>query len=156
MSITSLHEGNTSWPVSGVRLNVFKSLAGTNDPFVGAVRRILKIQLGTKLVTRSDMEELRSILLDLQVKLKSIVNRIPEVGPSDASSLSSTSPAALSYRSPADGRPSDTELPGEGPMQCAEQYHSPVLVAFHKWARILLSLFIDKVMRPSHRMYCSE
>lgn len=38
-----------------------------------------------------------------------------------------------------------TELPGEGPFDCPEQYHSPVLVAFHKWARIILSLFIDKV-----------
>ena len=40
----------------------------------------------------------------------------------------------------------ETQLPAEGlSTGCAEQYHSPVLMAFHRWARVLLSLFIDKV-----------
>ena len=96
------------------------------------------------------MEELRSILLDLQIKLKSIVNRIPEVRNSEAASVSSSSPMAFSSSSPPDSKASPTELPGgEGPGRCIEQYHSPVLVAFHKWARILLSLFIDKVSPSS-------
>jgi hypothetical protein len=89
------------------------------------------------------MEELRSILLELQLKLNSIIQRIPEGNPLDHSS---TSGRALSMsKSPVDGRSSDTELPGEGPTGCPEQYHSPVLVCFHKWARIILSLYIDKV-----------
>lgn len=48
-------------------------------------------------------------------------------------------------KSPVDARSSDTELPGDGLTGCPEQYHSPVLVCFHKWARIILSLYIDKV-----------
>lgn len=90
------------------------------------------------------MEELRAILLDLQLKLNSIVNRIPEGRlPEDPSR--STGRASSVSKSPVEARSSETELPGEGPNGCPEQYHSPVLVAFHKWARILLSLYIDKV-----------
>ena len=95
----------------------------------------------------SDMEELRSILLNLQLKLKSIVNRIP-----DGMSLkgSPPDPATYKYCGFPDKTPSrETRLPGEGPMSCAEQYHSSVLISFHRWARVLLSLFIDKVMSPS-------
>lgn len=88
------------------------------------------------------MEELRSILLDLQLKLNSIINRIPEG--KDVDSLSTPGRAFSMSKSP-DGHSSDTELPGEGPTGCPEQYHSPVLVCFHKWARIILSLYIDKV-----------
>lgn len=88
------------------------------------------------------MEEFKSILLDLQLKLGSIINRIPDVGSLDTPA--SRRSMSFSSRSPVETRSSDTELPGEGPNGCPEQYHSPVLVAFHKWARILLSLFIDK------------
>lgn len=109
---------------------------------LGAVRRILKIQLGTKPLTRRHMEELRSILVDLQLKLNSIVNRIPEgQNPDDPVARRASSVS----KSPVEAPSSDTELPGEGPTGCTEQYHTPVLVSFHKWARIILSLFIDKV-----------
>lgn len=110
----------------------------------GAVRRILKIQLGTKPVTRSDMEELRTILLDLQLKLNSIVNRIPEGSRTGSPSLSSGRALSMS-KSPVEAQSTKTELPGEGPNGCPEQYHTAVLASFHKWARIILSLYIDKV-----------
>ncbi|KGO72665.1 Signal recognition particle, SRP19 subunit [Penicillium italicum] len=100
-----------------------------------SVRRILKIQLGTKPLTRGDMVELRSVLHDLQVKLNSIINRIPEA-------TTTENPTASSKLAP---HSTATELPVEGPSGCPEQHHSVVLVAFHKWARIILSLFIDKV-----------
>lgn len=119
--------------------------------FTGAVRRILKIQLGTKPVTRRDMEELRSILLDLQLKLNSIVNRIPDGNLQEVSPGSSNRSKSFS-RSPGDTQTSDNELPGEGHAGCPEQYHTPVLVSFHKWARILLSLFIDKVSFHNHML----
>lgn len=111
---------------------------------LGAVRRILKIQLGTKPVTRQDMEELRAILLDLQLKLNSIVNRIPEGRVAKDTSMPPGRSISMS-KSPVETRTSETELPGEGPNGCPEQYHSPVLVAYHRWARIMLSLYIDKV-----------
>ena len=107
------------------------------------------------------MEELRSILLDLQLQLNSIVNRIPDVMSLETTSVSDDS-LSYSSRSPVEVRTTDTELPGEGPNRCPEQYHSPVLVAFHKWARILLSLFIDKVsylhlpseIKPTSKAFC--
>lgn len=90
------------------------------------------------------MEELRAILLDLQLKLNSIVNRIPEGSPTGSPSVSSGRALSMS-KSPVEARSTETELPGEGPNGCPEQYHTAVLVSFHKWARIILSLYIDKV-----------
>lgn len=82
------------------------------------------------------MVELRSVLHDLQVKLNSIISRIPEATTTTEKSTASSKRAPHS---------TVAELPIEGPSGCSEQYHSVVLVAFHKWARIILSLFIDKV-----------
>lgn len=90
------------------------------------------------------MEELRTILLELQSKLNSIVDRIP-TGNNDDQSLDSKGRALSMSKSPVEARSSDAELPGEGPKGCSEQYHTPVLVSFHKWARIILGLYCDKV-----------
>ncbi|KAL5339900.1 hypothetical protein BJX70DRAFT_362797 [Aspergillus crustosus] len=108
-----------------------------------AVRRIMKIQLGTKPVTRRDMEELRSILLDLQVQLNSISDRIPEAKQTDTSSNASNR-SWSSSRSPIEAPIIDQALPGDAAPSCTEQYHTHVLVAFHKWARIVLKLYSDK------------
>ncbi|KAJ5998118.1 hypothetical protein N7499_005503 [Penicillium canescens] len=132
-------------------VNVYYLTARGKYAMARAVRRILKIQLGIKPLLRQDMEELRSILLELQLKLNSIIQRIPE---GNALDHSSTSGRALSMsKSPVDGRSSDTELPGEGPTGCPEQYHSPVLVCFHKWARIILSLYIDKAFCVAYQPF---
>lgn len=98
-----------------------------------AIRKILKIQLGTKPVTRKDMEDLKSILVDLQAKLHALVDRIPV--PKDSRTPASSSSSNSSVK---------PDLPNGGPG-CQEQYHTSVLAAFHKWAKILLSLFVDKV-----------
>jgi hypothetical protein len=99
------------------------------------------------------MEDLRTILVDLQIKLNSIVNRIPLAQhprtPTHQSTFGQSPPSepaqSASFVSPNPGLNGST-LPGDlSPDGCSEQYHSPVLIAFHKWARILLSLFIDKV-----------
>ncbi|KAJ5779935.1 transcriptional regulator family: Fungal Specific TF [Penicillium paradoxum] len=116
-----------------------------------AIRRILKIQLGTKPLTRQDMEELRSILLDLQLKLNSIINRIPEAKHVD--NLSTAGHAFYMSESSTDGRSSGPDLPGEGSTGCSEQYHSPVLVCFHKWAKIILSLYIDKAFCVAYQPF---
>ncbi|KAJ5970124.1 uncharacterized protein N7479_000042 [Penicillium vulpinum] len=131
-------------------VNVYYLTARGKYTMARAIRRILKIQLGTKPVTGQDMEELRSILLDLQLKLNSIINRIPEGqdidNPSTAGRVLSTS------KSPGGGS-SDMELPGEGSTGCPEQYHSPVLVCFHKWAKIILSLYIDKAFCVAYQPF---
>ncbi|KAJ5509937.1 hypothetical protein N7453_002040 [Penicillium expansum] len=131
-------------------VNVYYLTARGKYIMARAIRRILKIQLGTKPLTRQDMEELRSILLDLQLKLNSIINRIPEAKDADKPLMSSR---AFSMSKSPDGRSSDTELPGEGPTGCPEQYHSPVLVCFHKWAKIILSLYIDKAFCVAYQPF---
>ncbi|KAJ5786919.1 uncharacterized protein N7503_012131 [Penicillium pulvis] len=132
-------------------VNVFYLTARGKYTMARAVRRILRIQLGTKPVTRRDMEELRAILLDLQLKLNSIVNRIPE-NKSEETSGATTRALSMS-KSPVEVQSTETELPGEGPNGCTEQYHSPVLVSFHKWARILLSLYIDKAFCVAYQPF---
>ncbi|KAE8337385.1 hypothetical protein BDV24DRAFT_167386 [Aspergillus arachidicola] len=133
-------------------VNVYYLSARGKYVMARAVRRILKIQLGTKPVTRRDMEELRSTLLDLQLKLNSIINRIPVIENYQLSSSANNRSLSFSV-SPVEMRTSDMELPGEGPGRCTEQYHSPVLVSFHKWARILLSLFIDKAFCVAYQPF---
>ncbi|KAJ5704269.1 transcriptional regulator family: Fungal Specific TF [Penicillium malachiteum] len=129
-------------------VNVFYLTARGKYIMARAVRRILRIQLGTKPVTRRDMEELRAILLDLQLKLNSIVNRIPK------GMLNQTPGRAMSMsKSPVEVQSTETELPGEGTGGCTEQYHSPVLVSFHKWARIILSLYIDKAFCVAYQPF---
>ncbi|KAL2823054.1 fungal-specific transcription factor domain-containing protein [Aspergillus granulosus] len=118
-----------------------------------AVRRIMRIQLGTKPVTRRDMEELRSILVDLQGQLNSIADRIPQTKQTDVSPNASTRSWSFS-RSPTGSLNMDTILPGDAAPTCTEQYHTPVLVNFHKWARIILSLYADKVSSDP-RIECS-
>ncbi|KAJ5950447.1 uncharacterized protein N7479_008860 [Penicillium vulpinum] len=124
-------------------VNVYYLSAKGKCIMAQSVRRILKIQLGTKPLTRGDMVELRSVLHDLQVKLNSIISRIPETTATEKSAASSR----RAPRSPAE------ELPIEGPSGCPEQYHSVVLVAFHKWARIILSLFIDKAFCVAYQPF---
>ncbi|QQK47238.1 Fungal transcriptional regulatory protein, N-terminal [Penicillium digitatum] len=108
-----------------------------------SVRRILKIQLGTKPLTRGDMVELRSVLHDLQAKLNSIINRIPETTATEI-------PTASPKRAPPSAA---AEIHIEDPSGCSVQYHSVVLVAFHKWARIILSLFIDKAFCVAYQPF---
>ncbi|KAI9372599.1 hypothetical protein BJX61DRAFT_433716 [Aspergillus egyptiacus] len=124
-------------------VNVFYLAARGKYVMARAVRRIMRIQLGTRPVTRRDMEELRSILVELQAQLNSIAERIPEAKPTDVSSNTSSRSWSLS-RSPTEALRSDVALPGDPAPTCTEQYHSPVLVSFHKWARIILSLYADK------------
>ncbi|KAL1860938.1 hypothetical protein Plec18170_001452 [Paecilomyces lecythidis] len=138
-------------------VNVYYLSARGKYIMARAVRRILKIQLGTRPVTRKDMEDLREILTELQLNLNSIISRIPEPqrsstsnGDGSASTQPDRSPSVPSH---VEVRTSDTQLPADGPSSCPEQYHSPVLTAFHKWARILLSLFIDKAFCVAYQPF---
>ncbi|KKK20738.1 hypothetical protein ARAM_002716 [Aspergillus rambellii] len=134
-------------------VNVYYLSARGKYVMARAVRRIMKIQLGTKPVTRRDMEELRSILVDLQIQLNSIVARIPEPKQADLPSKASNRSWSFSP-SPTEVRISDTAtLPGEASHTCTEQYHSPVLASFHKWARIVLTLFIDKAFCVAYQPF---
>ncbi|KKA19782.1 C6 transcription factor [Rasamsonia emersonii CBS 393.64] len=137
-------------------VNVFYLCARGKYIMARAIRRILKIQLGTRPITGRDMEELRSILVDLQYKLNSIVNRIPlaqHPGTPGRDGSSASDRSQSFSHSPANSRSNEGLLPGDGPSGCAEQYHTPVLVAFHKWARILLSLFIDKAFCVAYQPF---
>ena len=87
-------------------------------------------------MTRKDMEDLRTILIDLQAKLHALVDRIPIPKSQDLYSGGATTYSSASSLKP--------DLNNGGPG-CMEQYHTPTLAAFHKWARILLCLFVHKV-----------
>ncbi|KAL2869267.1 putative C6 transcription factor [Aspergillus lucknowensis] len=117
-----------------------------------AVRRIMRIQLGTKPVTRQDIEELRSILVDLQGQLNSIADRIPQAKQMDVSSNASNRSWSFS-RSPTESLSVDTTVPGDAAPTCTEQYHTPVLVSFHKWARIILGLYADKAFCVAYQPF---
>uniref|UniRef100_A0A093V889 Putative transcriptional regulatory protein n=1 Tax=Talaromyces marneffei PM1 TaxID=1077442 RepID=A0A093V889_TALMA len=133
-------------------VNVFYLCARGKYVMARAVRRIMKIQLGTKPVTGRDMEELRSILVDLQFQLNSLINRIPLAQHPNSFGSTSTSPGKA-VLTPPQGRIEQGLLPDDGPGGCSEQYHTPVLVAFHKWARILLSLFLDKAFCVAYQPF---
>ncbi|KAK2751104.1 hypothetical protein FQN57_000179 [Myotisia sp. PD_48] len=123
-------------------VNVYYISAKGKYIMARAIRNILKIQLGTKPVTRKDMQDLKTILVDLQSKLHALVDRIPV-------------PKATKSRvdgSPDINRSLQPDLPNGGPG-CGEQYHTPVLAAFHKWARILLSLFVHKAFCVAYQPF---
>jgi hypothetical protein len=122
------------------------------------VRRLLRIHLGTTPVTRKDMEEVRQILAEVEEDLNGIIKRIPTKGipemgftpDRDAhgrSLVADFDPALAKAPSEEDLRPFVGMTPAEGLYDSTIQYHWNTLVAFHKWARILLSLWVDK-------MYC--
>ncbi|KAL4879423.1 fungal-specific transcription factor domain-containing protein [Aspergillus karnatakaensis] len=133
-------------------VNVFYLAARGKYVMARAVRRIMRIQLGTKPVTRRDMEELRSILLDLQVQLNSMSDRIPEAKQPDVASNASNRSWSFS-RSPTEALSIDTTLPGDAAPSCTEQYHTHVLVSFHKWARIILKLYADKAFCVAYQPF---
>lgn len=84
------------------------------------------------------MEDLKSVLVDLQFKLHALVDRIanPKHPTADADRTRCIKPDLLN-----------------GGPGCGEQYHTPVLTAFHKWAKILLSLFVHKVRKRTAFQY---
>ncbi|KAL4960254.1 putative C6 transcription factor [Aspergillus stella-maris] len=133
-------------------VNVYYLAATGKYTMARAVRRIMKIQLGTKPVTRQDMEELRSILVNLQMQINSIVDRIPEAKQSDIPSGASNRSWSFS-RSPTEALSVDSTLPGDAAPTCTEQYHTPVLVSFHKWARIVLRLYADKAFCVAYQPF---
>jgi hypothetical protein len=122
------------------------------------VRRLLRIHLGTTPVTRKDMDEVRHILAEVEEDLNAIIKRIPTKGipemgftpdrDAQGHSLVGDFDHALAKPpSEDDLRPFLGMTPAEGLYDSTVQYHWNTLVAFHKWARILLSLWADK-------MYC--
>ncbi|EFW14094.1 hypothetical protein D8B26_002525 [Coccidioides posadasii str. Silveira] len=125
-------------------VNVYYICARGKYVMARAIRKVLRIQLGTKPVTRKDMEDLRSILMDLQTDLHALVDRIPIPKLVSKRNTNPKSLAGLATLKP--------DLPNGGPG-CHEQYHSSVLAAFHKWARILLSLFVDKAFCVAYQPF---
>ncbi|EFR04252.1 hypothetical protein MGYG_07260 [Nannizzia gypsea CBS 118893] len=119
-------------------VNVYYISAKGKYIMARAIRKILKIQLGTRPVTRKDMEDLKSVLVDLQFKLHALVDRIanPKRPNANADTTRCIKP----------------DLPNGGPG-CGEQYHTPVLTAFHKWAKILLSLFVHKAFCVAYQPF---
>ncbi|KAI5290765.1 hypothetical protein KEM54_000522, partial [Ascosphaera aggregata] len=142
-------------------VNVYYLAAKGKYIMTKATRRILRIQLGTKPITRRDMEELRNILVSLQTELRAIIQRIPMSPiprlPPGGDFLTENPKKILYNRPPSSvvstaSTPAKCDLANGGPG-CLEQFHNPVLPAFHKWARILLLLHVDKAFCVAYQPF---
>jgi hypothetical protein len=122
-----------------------------------AIRKILKIQLGTKPLDKKDMEDLRHILQDLETKLNERIKRIPARGipelgftpgnddnKAKAFDVYNADPEMARSLSPDEVKPWIGSTPIDGLNDQVVKYHFASLAAFHNWGRILLSLLIDK------------
>ncbi|KAI5306713.1 hypothetical protein KEM56_007485 [Ascosphaera pollenicola] len=125
-----------------------------------ATRRILRIQLGTKPITRRDMEELRNILVSLQAELRAIIQRIPmsPIPRPPGGDYLTENPKTILYNRPPSSVVSTAAIPAKcdlanGGPGCLEQFHNPILPAFHKWARILLLLYVDKAFCVAYQPF---
>jgi Fungal specific transcription factor domain len=125
------------------------------------LRRLLKIQLGTKPMTRGDMREMRRILSEVDHDLNEIIQRIPTKGIPEMgftpdrdenghSLVSDFDPELAQQPTEDDIRPFVGMTPQEGLNENTIRYHWNTMVAFHKWARIMLSLTIDKIYCVSY------
>ena len=119
-------------------------------------RRMLKIHLGTKPMTRQDMEECRNILAETEHELNGIIRRIPTKGIPEMGFVPDRDLQGHSLVGDFDHSlakpPTEEDLapflgmtPTENLYDSTVQYHWNTLVAFHKWARIVVSLWIDKM-----------
>jgi hypothetical protein len=126
-----------------------------------AVRKILKIQLGTKALDKKDMEDLRHILTDLETKLNDRIKRIPARGipelgftpgkddeKAKAFDVYTADPEMARSLNPDELKHFIGVTPTDGMDDQVVKYHFASLAAFHNWGRILLSLLIDKVYLP--------
>lgn len=141
-------------------VNVYYLAAKGKYMMSKATRRILRIQLGTKPITRRDMEELRNILVSLQAELRAIIDRIPmsPIPRPPGGDYLAENPGKVLYNRPPSSvvstasTPAKCDLANGGPG-CLEQFHNPVLPAFHKWARILLLLYVDKAFCVAYQPF---
>ena len=102
---------------------------------------------------------MKFVLNDAEAKLNAIIKRIPTRGIPEMGFTPDSDGAGkplLRYDPSSEGPPTEEELrpflgmsPREGLNEQTVRYHRNTLIAFHKWARILLSLLIDKVGRET-------
>lgn len=121
------------------------------------IRRLLRIHMGTRPITKGDMQEMRKILNEVDHDLNEIVDRIPTKGIPEMGFTPDRDetgrPLGVADTDPALGtQPSVEEMqqftgmaPREGLTLGTVRYHWNTLVAFHKWARIVLSMLVDKL-----------
>ena len=119
------------------------------------IRRLLKIHLGTKPITKGDMQDMRTILHEVDRDLNEIIDRIPAKGipemgftpdptSKDPNPLYDADPDLAKAPSEEELRPFSGMIPKEGLTEVTIQYHWNSLISMHKWARIVLSMLIDK------------
>ena len=119
------------------------------------IRRLLKIHLGTKPITKGDMQDMRTILHEVDRDLNEIIERIPSKGipemgftpdptSKDPNPSFDTDPELTKPPTEEELRPFSGMAPEEGLTEGTIRYHWNSLISMHKWARIVLSMLIDK------------
>ncbi|KAJ9607401.1 hypothetical protein H2200_008474 [Cladophialophora chaetospira] len=115
-----------------------------------ATRQLVKIRLGTKPISRTDMDDARSILLTLERDVQAITKIVilseavlwqstPSESHSNQSWSADTSPTMLC-------EPTTFDLEVQSsPSQSTVGYHILCLSSFHKWLELYLKLIIDKL-----------
>ncbi|MCJ1402365.1 hypothetical protein MMC11_005585 [Xylographa trunciseda] len=107
-------------------------------------RKMIQIQLGVNRIGPKEFKAMRDILRpveeDFRKRMKRIVN--PDLPPENIfGAFESTEAAPISESSL---RPWKGIFPEEGLNPERLEYHRNTLVVYHKWARIMLTLLIDK------------
>jgi hypothetical protein len=120
-----------------------------------ATRKIVAMHMRTKPVDIRDLKEMNEIIAATEAEVRAVMNNIPAKGvpelgfiPADTSSRF---PAQLDCDTSLEGEPTDAEvtfytgiLTEDMPPNLA-RFHRQRTAAFHKWARIYLSMMCDKM-----------
>ncbi len=104
---------------------------------------------------RGDLEILKEYLRDVETKLDESIRRIPTHGNPELGLTDDEEPPKnpdFDY-DPNRAHPATTEelqlfvgmTPEDGLNDLAVHYHQRTMIAYHRWARIMLSLLINKV-----------
>jgi Fungal specific transcription factor domain len=137
-------------------VSVVYLLSRARYDFSSAVSRILKMHLGTKRITREHMLVMRKILGSVDRNINAAIRRIPTKGipelgfepDKDEHGHSLVSDYDTRHANPPgedDIKPFIDMTPREGLDDHTVRYHWNTLAAFHKFARIVLSLLVDKL-----------
>ena len=129
-----------------------------------ATRQLLELQLKTAPLTRHDMDQIRKLLADLEQNINKQIERIPTKGipeygfepqrlMSNNAKITDVDMSLAKPPSAEDLGPFMDITPTAGLNEVSIQYHWNTMAALHKWARIVLSMLIDKTYCVSYQPF---
>lgn len=145
---------------SSSHVSVFALVLKGQSIIAVAMRKIAEMHLGTKFITKTSLQEMNQMIHNAEGEVKALIDRIPTKGIPELGFLpivpdlnrDQCSRIVFSDSEPELGQmPTDDEVafyagvhPGEVPPVLLK-YHRHKINAFHKWARITLSLMLDRI-----------